>query len=217
MTEHHLTVERTARYYTIGSLTDATTHVWFCLHGFGQLARYFGQKFTGLANDQTFVVVPEGLSRMYLNGQYERVGASWLTREDKVHEISDLLRYLDTLYDQVLSGRDPADLYVTLLGFSQGAAVACRWLANGRIRADRLVLWAGFFPNGLGDVIQPTKLTNVETHYLYGRQDEFIRQIPDIEKYLHRLRTDCPSLRVTVYDGGDRLEPTILQSVIATA
>src|SRR5437870_1940310 len=126
-TEHHLTIQRTARYYTLSELTPTTTHVWFCLHGFGQLATYFSRKFINLADEHTFVVLPEGLSRSYLDGTYNRVGASWLTREDKEHEISDFLAYLNTLYTSILNGRDPLSLHISVLGFSQGAAVACRW------------------------------------------------------------------------------------------
>lgn len=210
MTEHHLRVQRTARYYTLGQLDDRTRNVWFCLHGFGQLAQYFGRKFTGLDDGQTFVVVPEGLSRLYLNGEYQRVGASWLTREDKPAEIQDFVGYLNALYDTVLAGRDSAKHQITLLGFSQGAATACRWLNDGHIRADRLILWAGFFPNGFSDVIDPAKLSAIETHYVYGRQDEYIKQMPDAQDYLRRMQADVPTLRITAYDGGHRVEPAVL-------
>ena len=40
MQEHHLSVERTARYYTLGSL-DGPRDVWFVCHGYGQLAARF--------------------------------------------------------------------------------------------------------------------------------------------------------------------------------
>lgn len=213
MTEQHLTVQRTARYYTIGKRTDQTTNLWFCLHGFGQLAQYFGKKFTGLDDGQTLVVVPEGLSRLYLNGEYNRVGASWLTREDKAHEINDFLVYLNSLHDLILAGQNPSDYHITLLGFSQGAATACRWLNAGHIRADRLILWAGYFPNGFQDVIEPAKLVGVETHYVYGRQDEFIAQLDDAEGYLRRMQTDVPGLQLTAFDGGHRVEPGVLQGL----
>ena len=221
--EHHLLVRRTARYYTIGELTDRTKNIWFCLHGFGQLAQYFSRKFTDLDDGQTLIVVPEGLSRSYLNGDYQRVGASWVTREDRDHEISDYILYLNSLYDLIMDGRIPAKagLHITLLGFSQGAATACRWLNNRNagarlnpIHADRLILWAGYFPNGLTDVIDPAKLTSVETHYVYGRQDEYIEQMPDADNYLRRLQTDVPGLHITAYDGEHRVEPGVLQQLI---
>lgn len=221
MTEHHLTVQRTARYYTIGELTDQTTHIWFCLHGFGQLASFFSQKFTGLDDGKTLIVVPEGLSRLYLNGEYKRIGASWMTREDKQHEIDDFMAYLNTLYDTVLNGRKATDVHITLLGFSQGAATVCRWLNGGptgqsHIRADRLILWAGFFSNGISDVIDPLKLTNVETHYVYGIQDEFFELIGDVDAYKARLLTDVPNLKITTFDGGHRVEPDVLRLLTAT-
>ncbi|MBC3786924.1 alpha/beta hydrolase [Spirosoma utsteinense] len=219
MTEHHLSVQRTARYYTLGTLTDQTTHIWFCLHGFGQLASFFSKKFTGLDNGKTLVVVPEGLSRLYLNGKYERVGASWITREDKQHEIHDFVAYLNTLYEIILDGRDPNLFHITLLGFSQGAATACRWLdGNGMnsIHVDRLILWAGFFSNGIGDLIDPEKLKDVETHYVYGAQDEFLALIKDIDAYKARLLFDVPNLKTTVFEGGHRVEPSVLANLIAT-
>ena len=215
MTEHHLTVQRTARYYTSGELTERIRNIWFCLHGFGQLAQYFSRKFTDIADEETLIVVPEGLSRLYLNGEYRRVGASWLTREDRDHEIQDFLAYLNSLYDQILGNRPATDFHITLFGFSQGAATACRWLADGHVCADRLLLWAGFFANGLSDLIDPAKLTDVETHYVYGRQDEFISLLPDPATYLDRLQVEVPNLRITAYDGEHRVEPDVLQSLLA--
>ena len=214
MTEHHLTVQRTARYYTIGKLTDQTTHIWFCLHGFGQLASFFSKKFTDLDDGKTLIVIPEGLSRLYLNGDYKRIGASWLTREDKQHEINDFLAYLNSLYDSLLNGRDAHSLQVTLLGFSQGAATACRWLNAGYIRADRLILWAGFFSNGISDVIDPAKIADVETHYVYGRQDEFFELIGDVDAYKARLLTEVPNLKITAFEGGHRVEPDVLKQLV---
>ncbi|GAB3993372.1 esterase [Spirosoma daeguense] len=212
--EHHLAVQRTARYFTLGNLTPQTKNIWFCLHGYGQLAQYFSRKFTNIVDDQTLVIVPEGLSRLYLNGEFKRVGASWLTREDKEQEVSDLLAYLNSLYNHILQGNDPHSFHVTLLGFSQGAATACRWLNYGHIRADRLILWAGFFPDGLTDLIQPSKLDNVETHYVYGEQDEYFQLLGDIDTYLLRMQTDVPNLQLTKFDGGHRVEPAILEQVL---
>ena len=213
-TEHHITVSRTARYYTIGEFTDQTTHVWFCLHGFGQLAGYFSKKFTDIANDHTVVVVPEGLSRLYLNEKYDRVGASWMTREDKLHEIDDFLGYLNALYDSVLGNKNSAKLHCTVLGFSQGAATACRWLNAGHIRANRLILWAGFFSNGLADIIDPAKLTGVDTHYVYGNQDEYFGLLGDVEAYKARLLAEVPTLKITEFNGPHRVEPAVLADLI---
>ncbi|QMW07186.1 alpha/beta hydrolase [Spirosoma foliorum] len=216
MTEHHLPVQRTARYYTIGSLTEQTKAIWFCLHGFGQLAQYFGRKFTGLDDGETFVVVPEGLSRSYTDSSYQRVGASWMTREDRDYEISDYILYLNSLYDRVLNGLKPDEtgLQITVLGFSQGAATACRWLNAQHVHADRLILWAGYLPHGLADLINPATLETTETHYVYGRQDEYLVELDDINEYLTRLQTDIPTLKITAFDGGHRVDPDVLKTLV---
>jgi predicted esterase len=215
--EHHLLVRRTARYYTVGKLTAQTKHIWFCLHGFGQLAQYFGRKFSHLDDGETLIVVPEGLSRMYLDTSYQRIGASWMSREDHHHEISDYVLYLNSLYDLLLDGRKPdkAGLTITLFGFSQGAATACRWLNNGHVHADRLILWAGYFPHGLTDLIDAPKFSATEMHYVYGRQDEYIREIADIDGYLDRLKADAPALHITAFDGTHRVEPEVLRALNA--
>jgi predicted esterase len=169
-----------------------------------------------LADANTFVVLPEGLSRSYLDGTYNRVGASWLTREDKEHEITDFVAYLNTLYTNVLSASDRSSLHISVLGFSQGAAVACRWLNQpSHLRIDRLILWAGYFPIGLRELIDPNKLQAIETHYVYGRQDKYISQMDDVQGYLNRIQADVPTLKMTAFEGDHNVEPEVLQQLIA--
>src|SRR2546422_10494469 len=42
--EHHLTVSRTARYFTLGDLSRGVEEVWFACHGYAQLAGRFLEK-----------------------------------------------------------------------------------------------------------------------------------------------------------------------------
>jgi predicted esterase len=212
--EHTLTVPRTARYYTLGTLSERTRNIWFVLHGYGQLAQHFIRRFDVVANDETLVVAPEGLSRLYLNGEYSKVGASWITREARDHEVSDYITYLNQLYDSLLGDHDPAALTITLMGFSQGAATACRWLNAGHIRVERLMLWAGFFSNGLADIIDLQKLTNVPTQYVYGLHDEYIKQMPDPAAYLNQLKTDLPSLDIIPFEGKHTVEREVLKRLV---
>lgn len=153
---HHLRVERTARYYTLGGST-ATRAIWFVLHGYGQLAGEFVRYFSDLANDETLIVAPEALNRFYLvtpekaPARDRPVGATWMTREDRASEIADYVEYLDALYDEVVathpaSGADAPGARVNVIGFSQGAATATRWLTHGRSVIHRLVLWGGLTP-----------------------------------------------------------------------
>ena len=89
--EHHLPVSRTARYYTLGDPGPGTRQVWVVCHGYGQLASRFLEKLRALDDGTRYLVAPEGLSRFYLSESpaERRVGASWMTREDRLAEIAD--------------------------------------------------------------------------------------------------------------------------------
>ena len=127
-----------SRYFTIGR---PEREVWFVLHGYGQLAARFLSRFEPIDDGTRLIVAPEGLSRFYLTEDpaERRVGASWMTREDRITEIEDYVRYLDAVYADVVRSA----ISVTVLGFSQGATTACRWAALGTSKIDRLIVWGG--------------------------------------------------------------------------
>src|SRR5437868_12076424 len=93
MQEHFLDTTRTARYFTLGDPVSAA-ELWFVGHGYGQLASRFLERFRGIDVEGRCIVAPEGLSRFYLTDTptERRVGASWMTREDRLHEIDDYVR-----------------------------------------------------------------------------------------------------------------------------
>lgn len=212
MQQHHLIVPRTARYCTLGELTDKTQEVWFVCHGYGQLAPYFIKKFEPIASETRLIVAPEALSRFYLEGFSGRVGATWMTREERTTEIDDYVNYLNLLYDSILGNTDTTHLKISILGFSQGTATACRWVMNQHIKFDRLILWAGYFANGIEDVIAPSLLTDKEVVLVYGTQDEFLKQI-DVVKYEANIRQAIPQLRVITFEGGHTVEAEALLKV----
>jgi predicted esterase len=211
MQEHHISVNRTARYFCSGTLTPTTKNLWFVLHGYGQLAQFFIKKFAGLANDQTLVIAPEALSRYYLENGSGRVGATWMTREDRSAEIADYLGYLNALYDRVSEGR--TDLTVNVLGFSQGAVTALRWVNDGHIQARHLVLWAGYFSNGISELVEPERLSHTKTSIVYGTQDEFLKEI-DLPKYEADLLAVIPNAQITTFDGTHLIDVPTLHRVI---
>lgn len=172
MQEHTLSTSRTARYFTLGS-PETATDLWFVCHGYGQLASRFLERFRPLEATQRCIVAPEGLSRFYLTESptERRVGASWMTREDRLHEIDDYVRFLDAIYAKVA----PRKARITALGFSQGTATVCRWTAFGSARIDRLIVWGGEVPPDL-DLAQSSVGARLRTSHLmlvYGTRDEF--------------------------------------------
>jgi len=150
ITAHALVVPRTARYYTLGPTHGFPRELWFVCHGYGQLAERFLRQFAPLDDGTRLIVAPEGLSRFYLdplaqrrNDPSPRVGATWMTREDRDAEIADYVAYLERLAAEIrhpLAGAAPR---IVVLGFSQGTATVSRWLAASDLRVDQLVLWGG--------------------------------------------------------------------------
>lgn len=206
--EHHLTVRRTARYFALGSPT--ASRVVVALHGYGQQARYFARHFRALAGAGLRVIVPEALSRFYLDDGYQRVGASWMTREDKAHEVRDQLGYLDALVREEIGSRRP-HVHLTVLGFSQGAATATRWAALGSTRVDRVVVWGGDIPHDLDLHAHRSRLPGLTL--VVGDSDYFATpdRIAALETRLNEAAV--PYERVD-YIGGHRLHAETLATVL---
>lgn len=215
MNEHNIKIERTARYYTLGELNENTKTIWFAVHGYGQLSQYFIKKFNQITDNKVFIVAPEAPSRFYLDDNFNRVGASWMTRELRQSEIDDNNDYLNSLYESLLKGFDLTNIEVNILGFSQGCATVCRWFGAGKIKCNRLLLWAGFFSNGISEVIEPEKLKNVETYYIYGDKDEFLLAYPEVsEKFRADMIKDI-NPKIVCFDGKHTVDGLTLKTIIA--
>ena len=143
-----ITVPKTARYFLSAEPGAQFREVVFVCHGYAQLADEFLESFSGVANDQRLIVSPEGLHRFYQRGGYDKVVASWMTKEDRLDDIADYIQWLDQCAADVLLRCAP-DVKITVLGFSQGAATVSRWAGLGMTRIDHLILWCGFFPPDL--------------------------------------------------------------------
>jgi predicted esterase len=172
MEENYIQSVKTARYYSLGKLDEATKSIWVVLHGYGQLASYFIRNFESITPNH-FVIAPEGFHRFYLNGFSGRVGASWMTKEDRLNDIHDYVQYLDQVI-QVAVPEKYSHLPVHVVGFSQGGATASRWLTMGSTNIRHLVLWASVFPPDLDIKACLTKLNDTKTTLVVGNQDEFI-------------------------------------------
>lgn len=208
--EHHLTVARTARYQQLGELSGRTRRVWFVCHGYGQLAAYFVRHFALLTEnrDDTVVVAPEGLSRFYLQGNGGRVGASWMTRDDRLAEIDDHISFLNQLADLVLA-HCPPDVEVTVLGFSQGTATVSRWLTRALFRPAHLIMWAGSFPDDIAPDTAKAMLTPLRLSLVIGTADEYI-SVAQATEQLHRLTQLGASASLRSFEGRHELNQAVL-------
>jgi len=214
MQEHRVTVARSARYFTLGGTEPR--EVWFACHGYGQLAARFLEKLRVLDDDGRCLVAPEGLSRFYLTESptERRVGATWMTREDRLAEIADYVRYLDAVYDDVLGRLDRARVTVHALGFSQGAATVSRWTAMGKSPIDRVVLWGGEVPPDLeltrADFAQ--RLRAARLTLVYGRSDEYITP-KVLARVTERLGAHDIPYREIPFAGGHELNEGVLKQL----
>ncbi|WP_046242711.1 alpha/beta hydrolase [Hymenobacter terrenus] len=214
MTEHHLAVTRSARYYQLGELSAQTKRIWFVCHGYGQLAAYFSRHFAFLteADPTTVVIAPEGLSRFYLTGNSGRVGASWMTRDDRLAEIEDHVGFLNQLADKILDECLP-DVQVTVLGFSQGTATVSRWLAQAHFRPVQLILWAGGFPNDLEPAIARHLLQDLTLTMVVGTNDEYI-SAAQIAQQQQQLQLLGSTPRLITFEGKHELNQAVLQTLV---
>jgi predicted esterase len=206
---HSVKVTKTARYLTLGSTDPAVDKIWFLLHGYGQLAGRFLHKFTDLDDGKTVLVAPEGLSKFYLQGFDGKVGATWMTREDRESEIADYLDYLDVVYNEVDDKFDLAGKELTLLGFSQGAATVCRWHVLRSPAAHKLILWSGLLPE---EFLEPQYLQhfkNVKLVLVEGRRDEF-RNDQQVEHQISVLADAGIRYEIVRFDGGHEISPAVL-------
>lgn len=172
----NIKIPKTARYHIMGEISEKIKSVWIVLHGYSQLAEEFIKYFRPLNNESTLVIAPEALNRFYVKGFSGKVGAAWMTKEERENEIADYVNYLDVVYDEVIKYSLLENVKVTLLGFSQGAATSCRWMAKGRSKMDRLILWGGEIPNDIEPLAVKKIFSPIELTVVLGDKDEFISE-----------------------------------------
>ena len=218
MQEHHLTVNRSARYYTRGPMDESVTQVWIVCHGFAQLAGRFMRHFAPLDDGTRLIVAPEALNRFYVeqtlgpHGPDSKVGATWMTREDRLREIEDYVGYLDTLCESIFVTVPRAGVALTVLGFSQGVATVARWVVQGKTRPDHLILWAERLPPeidlgaGAEELRAVPRLTVVA-----GLKDLEAQRVLPLEK--DRFRRLGLRYSLLSFDGGHHLDEGTLRAL----
>ncbi|MFT5885489.1 MAG: putative esterase [Arcticibacterium sp.] len=207
-------VERTARYIVLGEITSKTKNVWICFHGYGQLASFFAKKFEPFIDEETCFIIPEGISRFYIHGKYERVGASWLTRDMKDEEAAESLAFINNVFATLTAHIDLQNVKVHAFGFSQGCAMACRWLNQLDQKAETFIIWAGFFAKGISDIIETSRLEGTKTFYVYGSKDEFLVSNPEIKDQMLNDLKGRLSTEIIAFEGEHRVEIQVLRKIM---
>ena len=219
MNSHRIVVPRSARYYTLGPTHGFPRELWIVCHGYGQLAGRFIAQFAGLDDGTRLIVAPEALSRFYLDPIAERreqaeprVGATWMTREDRDAEIRDQLTYLDLVAAEVRQHLTGASPRLVVLGFSQGTATVCRWLAATELRADHLVLWSGGIPPEFDLAAWAAQLRGASITLVAGDADSMVP--PEaVAREAERLSSAGVAFHAHRFGGGHRVDAEALAAV----
>jgi predicted esterase len=196
---HHITIQKTARYFTLGELGEDTREVWFVIHGYAQLAADFIGEFGPLMNGSRFIVAPEGLNRFYARGFGGKPAATWMTSEDRQNEIKDYVAYLDDLYGLL---DIPHSVKVVVLGFSQGVATASRFIHHSSNRVNRFIICSGEIASELSNPLS-LKLKQVAVTYITGTEDPFIT--PEKHERVYALMQELEA-KVLEFEGPHRLD-----------
>jgi len=212
---HSVKTTRTGRVATLGAPASAAVW-WVVLHGYGQLAADFIGHFEPVVAPNRCVVAPEGLSRFYVDGleRHEEVGASWMTRVDRAHEIDDYVAYLDAAVRHLRSGEETPSIRV--LGFSQGAATASRWALLGDTAVDRLVLWGGAPAHDLDLEAHADALRAMGLTLVVGTDDPYVTDERRMALQRRLVQHNIP-VTLHTFEGGHRLDENTLQAVIDDA
>lgn len=170
----------------------------YVLHGYGQLARFFIRKFRHLTEHDYTIIAPEGLHRFYLKGTSGRVGASWMTKENREDDIQNYLAYLNEMHSSVSKEKEWEEIHV--LGFSQGVATAFRWIAEGGVSPSKFMICSGLVPPDVNlqikkDVFDPIKMT-----YFSGVNDPY-RTEDSVKEFYDAVESSQLNMGLVNFDG----------------
>ena len=166
LTTKNIAIEKHVRVFSLGNLETAK-EVWLLFHGYGQDIETFFAPFQNL-NTSTEFIIPEGISRFYQKGFFGKVGASWMTSEDRDLEIIDQYNYLNKIFKEYKL----VDKKINVFAFSQGAPVAARWIEEFQIKVNRLIFWSGNIPDSIASNLNGP-VNNQNPEFYIGENDQF--------------------------------------------
>ena len=214
MEQEHFTINKRVRVVNIASpKPNRVQHVWLCLHGYGQLAVWFARNFAHLKDDQRMIIIPEGPHRFYLQGTEGRVGASWMTKEDRLADIEDQYDYLEELLESHLKNFNKG-VRIHVFGFSQGVATAMRWLERTNHNIASLVCWAGSFPPDIDYLQNSAPFSTLNFHACFGDSDPYI-PLDKAHSMVNQVADGGIHIDTHLYEGEHKIYRDLLNEVIA--
>ena len=171
-----ISISKTGKYSQIGKSSKKINNVWIVLHGYGMLSEYFVKKFECIIDETTLVIAPEATNRFYLGNNYNRVGASWITKLDREQEISDNILFLDKLFSIIKKEIGHDNFKLNTLGFSQGGPALVRWLMSNKLNTNSLILWGSDIPKDSLVIENKSRWNSMNLKIVIGKNDEYINE-----------------------------------------
>jgi predicted esterase len=209
-TAHNIAVTKTARYF-VSTPGEKPTRILIACHGYAHGAAAFFEEIIEAVPPDVLLVAPEGLSRFYRRGFAGEVVASWMTAEDRLNEIQDHCAYLEQLVTEL--HQTYPDLPVVVMGFSQGVATVCRWVAQSvHPPFDAMILWAGTPPEPSYMEVLDQKVAG-QIHWIAGTSDLFIsdEKIATLSNYFRNL---TPKSEIHSFEGGHHMDVPLLRKIL---
>ena len=207
-----ISIVKTHKYSQLGEFSKKTNTVWIVLHGYGMLSEYFIKKFECILNDSTVVIAPEGSNRFYLENNYYRVGASWMTKLDKEKDIEDNISFIQTLYSNIIDEIGHTNFKLNTLGFSQGGATLVRWIMSNSITIDSLILWGSDIPKDCLTKEKKSRWTLIDVKLVIGNQDEYINE-ENKQKVIDLISSYGLKYELVEYEGSHKIIEKELEKI----
>jgi len=208
--ENKIEVSKTGRYYTSSPASSDLKSLWIVIHGYASLARNFIKEFEFLDDEYTMITAPEALSKFYSRN---KIGASWMTREDRSNEINDYLSYLDKFFDEIKNNFNITGAEINLLGFSQGVHTAVRWFTHTANHIDKLILCSSDFPKDADFSKLKKKMLTSEMEFIYAGKDDFFSQ-ETFRQSMDLLKKNKINFKEITFDSGHVIDQTSIISYI---
>lgn len=185
-TEKEISYQTTNSYSTLNNLTKATKNVWFVCHGMSYLSRYFLKYFKELNPEENYIIAPQAQSKYYIPPAFKHVGASWLTKENTLKEIDNVMRYFDAVFE---AEQLPKDKNFIVFGYSHGVSVAMRYVARRQLRCSQMILHSGGIPKELIADDFAFLQDNCNVSLIFGTDDEYLNaeRMQSETKRVHEL------------------------------
>lgn len=207
---HRIRIERSAYYAVQAPEAEASASptLVIAIHGYGQSCKGFIKNFEPLLRHPYLVVAPQGPNQFYW--ERRRVGFAWVTRYMFEDTLGDNLAYLDRLVREVRGEHscDPARIF--LVGFSQGAVMACRFAASGLVKPDGLVICGADLPKDVQERLGD--LEPFPVRLVHGEGDEMMK-IEKARQAEAELSAHGFDVETDYFEGGHEIPPGRVEAI----